>query len=317
MLKMLCPEPDSFSQSGLDFAGTIADLTAVKLTQSEFNQHASKYDAVLIRFNTKVSSDLLNKKSNLKAIISPTTGLDHIDITAAKNNGVQVFHLYGEKKFLKTISGTAELTIGLMISILRKIPQSFDSVKEGIWDAGLFRGNELSGKTLGIIGCGRLGTKVSRAAIALGMKVVSFDPFISRFPAGVISKRSQSEVFLEADIVSLHVPLLPETIHLIGEDEINQMKNGVVIINTSRGAIIESQSLISGLKKGKVSSAAVDVIENEHSSLRKDHPFIKYAKKYDNLIITPHIGGATFESVENTDLFILRKFEKELTKNHE
>jgi D-3-phosphoglycerate dehydrogenase / 2-oxoglutarate reductase len=317
MHKMLCPEPDSFSQSGLDFARKITDLTAVKLTQSEFNQHASKYDAVLIRFNTKVSSDLLNKKSNIKAIISPTTGLDHIDLTAAKNNGVRVFHLYGEKNFLKTISGTAELTIGLMISILRKIPQSFDSVKEGIWDAGLFRGSELSGKTLGIIGCGRLGTKVSRAAIALGMKVVSYDPFISRFPAGVISKTSQLEVFLEADIVSLHVPLLPETIHLIGEDEINQMKNGVVIINTSRGAIIKSQSLISGLKKGKVSSAAVDVIENEHLSLGEAHPFIEYAKNYDNLIITPHIGGATFESVENTDLFILRKYEEELRKNHE
>lgn len=316
MIKLLCPDPESFSQKGLDYAEKISDLTAAQLTQDEFNNLASSYDAVLIRFNTKVSSRILNKKSKLKTIISPTTGLDHIDMNSANKNGVRVIHLYGEKKFLKTISGTAELTVGLMISILRKIPQSFDSVKEGSWNAGIFRGNELNGKTIGIIGCGRLGSKVSKAANALGMNVISYDPYISRFPSGVKPITSQAELLNKADIISLHVPLIPETNHLIGHKEFSLMKNGVVIINTSRGAVIDSQSLIKNLKSGKVSSAAVDVIENEHSFLGDNHPLVNYASKYNNLIITPHIGGATFESVQNTDLFILKKFKKQVIDIH-
>jgi len=317
VIKMLCPEPDSFSEKGLDYARTFSDLTAVKLSQNEFNKFATDYDAILIRFNTKVGSNIFDKKSNIRAIISPTTGLDHIDLNSASRKGVKVFHLRGETKFLKTISGTAELTIGLMLSIMRKIPQSFDSVKEGFWNPGKFRGNELSGKTLGIIGCGRLGSKVSRTAIALGMNVIAYDPFISRFPAGVKSKKNQSDVLCEADVLSLHVPLLPETRHLISQNEINYMKNGIVIINTSRGAIIETKSLINSLNNGRVAAAAFDVMEDEHLFLEKNHPLVKYASDNQNLIITPHIGGATFESVEKTDLFILRKFEKELTKNHE
>ena len=314
MIKMLCPEPGSFSEKGLDYARTFSDLTAVKLSQHEFNKLAPDYDVILIRFNTIIGPDILGKNSNIKAILSPTTGLDHIDLEAVNRQKVKVFHLRGETKFLKTISGTAELTIGLMLSIVRKIPESFDSVKEGFWQPGKFRGHELSGKTLGIIGCGRLGSKVSRAAIALGMNVIAYDPFISRFPSGVKSKKNQSDILCEADIVSLHVPLLPETNNLISQNEISNMKNGVVLINTSRGAIIETKSLIKSLRNGKVAAAAVDVIENENLLLGKNHPLVLYALENKNLIITPHIGGATFESVEKTDLFILMKYEKELKK---
>ena len=317
MIKMLCPEPDSFSQKGLDFASTFSDLTALQLSQNEFNKIATNYDAILIRFNTKVDSIILEKESKIRAILSPTTGLDHIDLKSASQNGVKVFHLREEKEFLKTISGTAELAIGLMLSIMRKIPQSFNSVKDGFWQASNFRGNELTGKTLGIIGCGRLGSKVSIMAYAIGMNVIAFDPYISKFPKGVQSKKTQFDVFFEADIISFHVPLNDETNHLISINEINQMKEGVVIINTSRGAIIETSSLINGLKNAKVSAAAIDVIEDEHLFLSKKHPLVKYASSNNNLIITPHIGGATFESVEKTDIFILKNYEKELKKYYE
>lgn len=317
MIKILCPEPDSFSQKGLDFARSFSDLTAVSLSQEEFNELAPKYDAVLVRFNTKVDSCIFENSSKISAILSPTTGLDHIDIKSASQHGANVFHLREEKEFLKTVSGTAELTIGLILSIMRKIPQSFNSVKDGFWQASNFRGYELKGKTLGVIGCGRLGSKVSEMASALGMSVIAFDPYISKFPKGVQSKKTQFDVIFEADIISFHVPLNDETYHLIGVNEINKMKNGVVIINTSRGAIIETASLINGLKNAKVSAAAIDVMEDEHLFLSKKHPLVKYASINDNLIITPHIGGATFESVEKTDIFILKKYKKQLKKYNE
>ena len=314
---MLCPEPDSFSEEGLAFAQSFSQLTTKNLSQDEFEEMAHQYDAVLVRFNTKVGSNIFGKNSNVRAIISPTTGLDHIDMESAKVHGVKVFHLRGKKRFLKGVSGTAELTIGLMLSLLRNIPQSFSAVKDGVWETGPFRGNEVSGKTLGIIGCGRLGSKVSRTAVALGMKVIAYDPFVSRLPKGVISTNSQSEVLNQADIVSLHVPLLPDTKHLIADKEISQMKDGVVIINTSRGSIIDTTSLLHGLNTKKVSAAAVDVMEDEHLVQGIFHPLVDYARKNSNLLITPHIGGATFESVEKTDLFILKNYRKNMIDNYE
>jgi D-3-phosphoglycerate dehydrogenase / 2-oxoglutarate reductase len=316
-IKILCPEPDSFSQKGLDYARDFSLLTAKTMSQGEFEKNAPQFDAVLVRFNTKVGSNIFGKESNIKAVISPTTGLDHIDIKSAKLNGIKVFHLRGKKRFLKGVSGTAELSIGLMLSVMRKIPQSFSAVKNGIWETGPFRGNEVAGKTLGVIGCGRLGSKVSRTAVALGMKVIAYDPYISRFPAGVEANNTQLDLFNEADIISLHVPLSEETEHLISDGEISQMKDGVVIINTSRGAIIKTSALLDGLSSEHVSAAAIDVIEGERQMRGTLHPLVEYARKHDNLLITPHIGGATFESVEKTDLFILGNYHKKMIDYYE
>jgi len=314
-IKILCPEPDSFSQKGLDYARGFSLLTTKTMSQGEFEKIAPQFDAVLVRFNTKVGSNIFGKESNIKAVISPTTGLDHIDLKSAKLNGITVFHLRGKKRFLKGVSGTAELSIGLMLSVMRKIPQSLSAVKNGIWETGPFRGNEVAGKTLGIIGCGRLGSKVSRTAVALGMKVVAYDPYITRFPAGVEAKNTQLDLFNEADIISLHVPLSDDTEHLISNVEISQMKAGVVIINTSRGAIIKTSALLDGLVSEHVSAAALDVLEYEHQMRGNLHPLVEYARKHDNLLITPHIGGATFESVEKTDLFILGNYHKKMIDN--
>jgi D-3-phosphoglycerate dehydrogenase / 2-oxoglutarate reductase len=307
-IRMLCPEPDSFSKKGLEFAKSFSQLTLKNMTQSEFEKIAPMYDVVLVRFNTLVGLSVFGEGSCVKTIISPTTGLDHIDMESAKIHGIKVFHLRGKKKFLKGVSGTAELAVGLMLSLLRKIPQSFSDVKDGVWETGPYRGNEVSGKTLGIIGCGRLGAKVAKVSVALGMNVIAYDPFITRFPRGVGVKSTQFEVLSQADIISLHVPLLTGTKHLISDREIGQMRDGVVIINTSRGSIVNTTSLLKGLKNKKILAAAVDVMENEHLMQGVRHPLVNYAIKNDNLLITPHIGGATYESVEKTDLFILKDF---------
>jgi len=310
-MRILCPEPTSFSGAGLDLARRYATVCARDMGQAEFEQEAPSYDAVLVRFNTRVG-ELAMLGGRLKAVLSPTTGLDHIDFDAARRHKVHVYHLRGQKKFLSQVSATAELTVALMLAVLRTLPQAVDAVKRGHWQPGPFRGREVSGKTLGIIGCGRLGSKVARVGRAMDMRVVVFDPYIQRLPAGVERASSLHNLLGCSDVVSLHVPLLPETRHMIGRHEFDLFKLGAVLINTSRGAIVDSEALLSALEAGRLSGAAMDVLEDEEQIMQQGrHLMIDYAINHSNLLITPHIGGATFESVEKTDLFILGRYFKD------
>jgi D-3-phosphoglycerate dehydrogenase len=172
----------------------------------------------------------------------------------------------------------------------------------------------VSKKKIGIIGCGRLGSKVSRVSVALGMKVFTYDPYVFRVPSGVTKVDSLVEILSTVDILTIHVPLSTETKHLISSKEIGLMKPGVVIVNTSRGSIVSTQALLYGLNSHKIGGAAIDVMENEHSIEKSGHVLIDYANKHNNLLITPHIGGATYESVEKTDLFILERYFSELSR---
>ena len=314
-MKILCPEPDSFSLKGLELASKICDLESKNMSQKNFELKLKNFQAALIRFNTKINRDLLIKNQQLKAIISPTTGLDHIDIRSAKELGVKVFHLKDSKKFLKNLPATAELTIGLLISLYRKIPSAFSSVKSGYWNPGNSRGFELSGKIIGIVGFGRLGRKVSKIANSFGMKVVFYDPKINHYPKYVKRISSLNKLLMISNVVSLHVHLSADTYHLISYKEISLLKKNSVIINTSRGAIINNKALLDALKKKQILGAAVDVLEDETSIINKiPNRLIKYSEKNNNLIITPHIGGSTFESVEKADLFVLNRFNKFLNK---
>jgi len=308
--RILCPEPSSFSAAGLDFARLYASVSSREMGQKEFEREASAYDVVLVRFNTLVGEEVM-QGGHLKAVLSPTTGLDHIDLDAARRHKVRVYHLRGQTKFLKKVSATAELTVALILAIERHLPQAFEAVKRCCWHPGPFRGREVSGKTLGVIGCGRLGSKVARVSLALGMRVVVFDPHIQRLPAGVERAPSLHHLLEHSDVITLHVPLGPETRHMIGRQELDRLKAGAVLINTSRGAIVDSQALLVALKAKKLSAAALDVIEDEDLVVQGRHSLIDYARDHDNLLITPHIGGATFESVEKTDLFILSRYFKD------
>jgi len=307
-MKVLCPEPESFSLKGLNFCKENSNLSAIAMSQSDFEISAVNFDTLLIRFNTKINDKIINQNSKVKYIISPTTGLDHIDMKLTKKYGVKVFHLRGQKKFLNSVTGTAELAVGIMISLLRNIHDSFESVKHGFWDVSKFRGFELSGKKIGVIGCGRLGRMFAKVCVALRMNVSVFDPGVKRFPSGVKRVDSLEEIYSNSDIISIHIPLNSSTKHLISYEEIKKLKPGVILINTSRGSIINNSALLDGLLAKKIGGAALDVIENEHSFLGKQHPLVKYAIENNNLLITPHIGGATYESVEKTDLYILNKF---------
>ena len=308
MIRMLCPTPDNFSKKGLDLASRKVDFTAKKISQIQFDEMAPDYESVLVRFNTNVSKQVMGKGGRLKYILSPTTGLDHIEMDYAESKGIKIYHLRGEKSFLKGVSATSEHTMCLMTALMRMLPAAFDSVKNGEWASERFQGNELCGKLLGIVGCGRLGSKVARIALAFGMRVIAYDPGVRRLPAKVEREPRLGALLKKVDVLSLHVPLTRETKHMIDSKKLRLMKKGSFLVNTSRGDIICSDALLKYLENGHLKGAALDVIEGERQGAIKRHPLVKFSRKNSNLLITPHMGGSSVESIEKTDLYVLNKF---------
>jgi len=303
MQTLLCPEPDNFSNAGLEFASKYFQTTLRQMDQIEFDRLAPDFDCVMVRFNTLVGSNVMNNGSRIKTVLSPTTGLDHLDLVLARKQKIKVLHLKGRKAFLRNISATAELAITLMLALLRKMPEARQTVLDGKWQP--VRGHEASGRTLGIIGYGRLGRKVAAVGRALGMHVVIYDAEPVKIPKGFMAAPSLNFLLSKADIASIHVPLDQRSRLMIGEENLLAMKPGSLIINTSRGDIIDSSALLAALESGHIGGAGVDVLDNEHSIINRGNPLIEYARDHANLIITPHMGGSTFEAIEKTDLFIL------------
>jgi D-3-phosphoglycerate dehydrogenase / 2-oxoglutarate reductase len=303
MQTLLCPEPDNFSNAGLEFASRHFQTTLRQMDQAEFDRLAPDFDCVLVRFNTLVGPNVMKDGSRIKAVLSPTTGLDHLDLVLARKQKIKVLHLKGRKAFLRTISATAELAVTLMLALLRRLPEARQTVLDGKWQP--VRGHEASGRTLGIVGYGRLGRKVAAVGRALGMHVMVYDAEPVKIPKSFTTAPSLNFLLSKADIASFHVPLDQRSHMMIGEENLLEMKPGALIINTSRGDIIDSSALLAALETGHIGGAGVDVIDNEHSILSRSNPLIEYARKHANLIITPHMGGSTFEAIEKTDLFIL------------
>lgn len=307
-LSILLAERSSFSQRGLEALQAIAPTEACDLRQEELAEKAARHDILVVRLGLRVDAAVLRTASRLRVIASPTTGLDHIDLAEAERCGVTVLSLKGERQFLETVTATAEHTFALLLSLVRRIPSAFEAVKQGEWRRDRFRGRELSGQTLGIIGYGRLGRMVARYGLAFGMRVLIYDPYFDPQATplwpGAECCSTLGEVLEQSEVVSLHVPLNAETTGMIAAGELARMKPGAVLINTARGAVVDETALLEALTSGHLAGAAVDVLCNE-PHIRPD--LLDYARQHDNLIITPHIGGATQESVEKADLFLAKK----------
>ncbi|MBE0478359.1 phosphoglycerate dehydrogenase [Candidatus Aerophobetes bacterium] len=245
-----------------------------------------EYDALIVRSETKVTETIINAASNLKIIGRAGTGLDNIDVDAATRKGIIVMNTPESN----TISA-AEHTVSMLLSLSRNIPQAHLSLKKGIWDRKKFMGTEIYGKTLGVIGLGRIGSQVARRAQCLGMKVMAYDPFTSRQKAeeiGVILC-SLDELLSAVDYLTIHTPLTEHTKCLISEREFSLMKNGVRVINCARGGVIDEGALLRAIKTGKVKGAALDVFEN-------GKPFGSPLLELDSVIVTPHLGASTREA---------------------
>jgi D-3-phosphoglycerate dehydrogenase len=307
-MRILVAEKSSFSLRGLESLAEVAPVDALDLSQAQLAAAVRGYQVLVVRLGLQVDRLVLEAGEDLRIVATPTTGLDHIDLQAAQERGVTVLSLKGEREFLDQVYATAEHTYALLLSLVRRIPAAFDAVGRYEWRRDLYRGRELSGKTLGIVGCGRLGSMVARYGMAFGMRVIAYDPYQPHLPQGATACSTLAELLAQSDVVSLHVPLNVETEDMIAAEQLAQLRPGAILINTARGAVLDEAALLSSLQSGTLAGAALDVLRNEYAlGDRAPNPLIEYARTHDNLVITPHIGGSTQESIEKADLFIANK----------
>ena len=308
-LKVIVAETKNFSSETISLLNENFDLTLEDISKDKLVYCFDNFDIFWFRLKFKLDKNLLEGANKCKYIVCPVTGLDHIDLVACEQKGIKVISLKGEVEFLTNIRATAEHTLGLTLSLLRHIPQAYNSVKSNNWNRELFKGSEIFGKKVGILGVGRLGSITAGYFKAFGAEVFGFDirPFDESICKSVISIE---ELFSTCDIISIHVNLNSSTQNLIGYNILKLMPQGSFLINTSRGAIVKSEDLIKALEDEILAAAACDVIENEFD--HKNDPLVKYAAQNEKLILTPHIGGNTFESFRKTELFMCKKLANQI-----
>jgi len=282
---------DEVSDTGLQplrDAGFLVEKR-VRLNPAELRAALEGCAGLVVRSETKVTSDLMDSATALRVVGRAGVGVDNIDVPAATERGIVVMNAPDGN----TIT-TAEHTIALLIALARRVPQANSSLKSGHWDRKSFIGVELQGKTLGVVGMGRIGRTVAARARAFGMKIVAFDPFIAPEQArdAEIELATLDEVFASADFITIHTPLTAETRGVIGRDAFARMKRGVRIINCARGGLVDESALHEAIKSGTVAGAALDVFTEEPPAM--DHPLLLL----DEVIVTPHLGASTAEAQE-------------------
>lgn len=265
-------------------------------------------DVLWVRLRNRIDEDLLEEARALRLIATPTTGLTHLDQEALDRRGIELISLRGEAGFLKQIRATAEHTIGLMLALLRHLPASVEHVRSGGWDRDQFIGGELQGKTIGLIGYGRLGQIVARYLRAFDAHVLAADPAPDASPmADRVEWVALPELLERADIVSLHANLTAANHGLLGRAEFALMKPGALFVNTARGELVDEAALAEALESGHLAGAALDVLAGEESTGMAGHRLVQLAVRHPRLLITPHVGGATVESKEKTEIFLAAK----------
>jgi len=281
---------DTLAESGLDILRSASDVDLdyrPGLKGEDLLRAVAESDALITRSGTSVTPELVNAGTRLRVVGRAGVGLDNVDVDACTDRGILVINAP-----TANIMSATEHTMAMMLALCRNIPEAHASVKRGEWTRSKFMGTELEKKTLGIIGFGRIGTRLSKRARGFDMQVIAFDPFIadSVFQQFGVERVSLDELLSRADIITVHTPLTDETRGMLGANEIARMKDGVIVLNIARGGIYEETALANALNSGKVAGAAIDVYVDEPPA--KDHPLLN-AK---NIILSPHIGANTIEA---------------------
>lgn len=299
---------DGVAEKGLAPLYEMKDVTVDiggKMTEDELIKIIGNYDAMIVRSATKVTANLLEHARKLKVVGRAGVGVDNIDLKAATNKGIIVVNAPDGN----TIAA-AEHTVAMMLALARKIPAATAKLKAGEWNKKAFLGVELRNKTLGIIGLGRIGSAVAKRAMAMEMRILAYDPYISAENAANMGLEltTLDRIFEEADFITVHMPLTKETKHMINADAIAKMKDGVRIINCARGGIVDEEALYEGLKTGKVAGAALDVFEKEPNT---ESPLYEF----ENFIATPHLGASTVEAQINVAVDVAQEIADYLQGN--
>ena len=317
--RILNAEPSGYSAEAHALLSQVGIPVEKEMTRAELLQELPKYDVLIVRLGHQVDREVIEAGLNLKAIVSATTGLDHIDVESAQARSISVLSLKGETDYLRDIRATAEHTWALLLGLLRRLVPAALAARSGNWNRDAFRGRELQDQDIGIVGLGRIGKMIARYGQVFGMGVGAFDPYTREWTDGVWQASTLEQLLASSTVLTLHVPLNNETRGMIGPTELQQLPRGAVLINTSRGQLIDETALLKSLENGHLAGAALDVIADERNSDRlQKSPLLDYAKKFDNLLITPHIGGATYESMAKTEKFMARtltEFIRNLNKN--
>lgn len=279
------PEFDVTIKTGMDEAAQV--------------QTVPGFHGMVVRSATKVTRPVIEAMDTMKIIVRAGIGLDNIDLTAAKGKGVEVANTPSA-----TTNSVSEHTFGLMLAAVRNHGKANLSMKQHKWEKKLFKGTELMGKTLGIIGSGRIGLDVAKKAIGFGMKVVAFD-IVDIHTDLNVNQVPLDSLLAEADVISLHLPLTEKTKHMVSHTEFSKMKDGVVLVDAARGGVVDEQALLKALNSGKVRAAAVDVYEKEPTDnfALIDHP---------NVLATPHIGAAAAEGQKRAGQEVVRILSEKL-----
>jgi D-3-phosphoglycerate dehydrogenase len=275
--------------------GNLAEVVSLPPDQNVLRESLPGFDVYFASLHVRLDADALRAAQRLRVIATPSTGLDHVDLKAAGERGIAVLSLKDDTAFLERITATAELAWALLLAVVRRLPWAFAAAREGRWARDEFRGQQLSGKTLGILGYGRLGRMVARFGLAFGMRVIACDIRDVR-PDDGVTMVDRDELLRESDVLSVHVHLTEDNRRLLDAEAFARMRRGAVLINTSRGGVIDEATLVEALRSGRLGGAGVDVVDGEWDENLRSHPLIRYANEHDNLVITPHVGGVTHES---------------------
>ncbi len=292
---------DKIDEEGIRRLREVAKVdVATGLKPAELLERVKDYEVLVVRSATKVTKEVIEAGKKLKIIGRAGAGLDNVDAAAAKAKGIKILNTPEAPT-----EAVAELVIGLMLSWARRIPQADSSMKQGKWLKSELMGTELRGKTIGIIGTGRIGQTVGYMASAFGMKIIAQDCVrYSDFVLKTGCEYSDMDTLLkESDFITIHLPLTPETRHMIGKVQLSQMKPSAVLVNTSRGEIVDEVALIEALTGGKIPGACLDVYSREPPV---DSPLLKLP----NVILTPHIGASTHDTQREAAILISEKIKE-------
>jgi D-3-phosphoglycerate dehydrogenase len=302
MARILVSDPlDAAAVSALEKAGHGVDVR--KLTPDELLREIAHYDALLVRSETKVTKAVLESGDRLKVVGRAGVGVDNIDLNAAKEKGIAVVNAP-----LAASNAVAELTLAHMLALARHVARADASIRAGAWEKKKFQGIELSGRTLGLLGVGRIGARVAELARTFGMRVVAYDPYVTHEKARemrVEKVATPADVVATSDFVSVHTPLTPETKHLVNADLLAKFKKGSHLLNVARGGIVDEKALHDALQSGHLGGAGLDTYETEPL---KDSPL----KDLPNVVFTPHLGASTNEAQEKAGLMVAEQVLKVL-----